>query len=184
MKNKVDKLDAMFDIETLGISERAPVVEIGVILFERKTGKIQDEDLFKINLLSYKNYNGSFEMDYSTVLFWLNQTKIAQDKVFKDNSNGNNVFTAFNAVNEMLAYAGTLWCHPSFDYKILEYHLKIMGLENNVPFYKARDLRTVIDLSGYDYKNHPFDGTKHSALDDCKFQLSYLMACLKILKGK
>lgn len=181
MKNK---LDAMFDIETLGITERALVVEMGLILFDRNDGKIKEEYLFKINLNTYSIYGDKFQMDVSTVLFWLNQNKAAQEKVFSNNDKGIPVSDAFEKTNSVLKNANNLWCHPSFDFKIYEYTLKVLGINNNMPFFKVRDLRTAIDLAQYDYKNHPFKGTKHTSLDDCKYQLSYLMECFKNVKGR
>lgn len=181
MKNK---LDAMLDIETLGITERALVVEMGLLIFDRSNGKIEREHLFKINLLDYQYYTEKFCMDISTILFWLNQSKEAQDKVFSNNSRGCRVRDVFSDINILLKDTNNMWCHPSFDYKIFENHLRVFNINNNMPFYKVRDLRTVVELANYDYKNHPFEGTRHTSLDDCKYQLSYLMACLKLIKGK
>lgn len=181
MKNK---LDAMIDVETLGITERALIVEAGLLIFDRTNGKIQSEHLFKINLLSYEEYDDKFNMCISTVLFWLNQTKAAQEKVFKDNGRSCKVKDVFFDINILLKDINTMWCHPSFDYKMFEHHLRVFKIQSNMPFYKVRDLRTAVDLANYDYKNHPFKGTKHTSLDDCKYQLSYLMECFKRTGGK
>lgn len=179
-----NKLDAMIDVETLGITERALIVELGLLLFDRDKAKIHSEHLFKIDLLSYQNYDNKFNMDISTILFWLNQSKAAQEKVFKENHRGCKVEDVFFDINVLLKDVNTMWCHPSFDYKMFEHHLRVFKIQSNMPFYKVRDLRTAVDLANYDYKNHPFKGTKHTSLDDCKYQFSYLMACLKKIRGK
>lgn len=173
----------MLDLETLGISESAVVVQIGVVKFTRGSNKVEDTEkvLINIELADYQNYP-EFKMDITTVQFWLSQNKKAQDKVFKTNPGTQlDVKSAFSYMRDFIGGAQHIWCHPSFDGKIVDFYLRALKLIK-IDYWKYRDLRTLVDVTQYDYKNHPYEGVKHSALDDCMHQISYANECFKQLK--
>lgn len=45
----------------------------------------------------------------------------------------------------------------------------------------ARDIRTLVNLSGIDLKTYDWNKKTHNALDDCKFQVTYCVDAMKKL---
>lgn len=173
----------MLDLETLGISENAVVVQVGVVKFERHINEIDESDklLINVQLADYQNYP-EFKMDITTVQFWLKQNKEAQKRVFEtDESTQKTVKTTFEMMRDFIGSIDNIWCHPSFDGKIVDFYLRALKL-TKIDYWKYRDLRTLVDITKYDYKKHPYNGVKHSALDDCMHQISYANECFNKLK--
>lgn len=172
----------MVDLETLATSERSLVVQIGACEFDLKTGTILSSLDLSIDLDSYSLLNKSdVDIDPNTVKFWLNQSKSAKDKVFRYDTDIWNVHIAFGKLFQYIENADEIWCHTSFDFKILDYYHKMLQIRVPFSHWIGRDLRTAVAMAKYDYKSHPFKGEKHNAIDDCYFQVSYLRECYKRL---
>ena len=59
-----------------------------------------------------------------------------------------------------------------------------VGIKPVVKYTQVRDLRTIVDLANIDIRKYKLDGIHHNAIDDCLFQIKYLVDAIKILSPK
>lgn len=186
--------DVMIDIETLGLNNTAPVVQIGAVAFNRYTGDRVTEFFSRINLQDALN-KGDIEGD--TLVWWLRQSEAARESL----AGGPTEFTA-EAVSRlsdfyMRAVAASrdedlpVWaCGPVFDIGKLERLFELCDEQIPWAFYAIRDTRTIEDLSpvnrqqalaliGWDRSKE----TAHDALSDCRYQVAYLTPMINSLVG-
>ncbi len=175
--------EVMIDFETLAKGENAVIIQIGAVYFDRNTGPSKDKRfLVNVDPRSYKQQGIKGDIDPDTVMWWLSQPKEAQSKI--DNTNHSfTVYDAFKRLAVFLKDADKIWCHATFDFPKLDATLEQLELEKPYKYSAGRDLRTLVDISNYDYKNHKFTGTRHSALDDCLHQIDYALECFKRIRG-
>ena len=168
----------MIDFETLSTEANAVVAAIGAAWFDRKTGQVGKTLEMRVHLPAYLN-DQRFHLDPNTILWWLQQERQAIQLTF---------FTgdtwmpdaAFQNLNDFVKGSERIWCHATFDFPILQYSLKTFGIKPNFKYTSCRDLRTLVDEAGYDYRNHPRQHVHHRALGDVLHQIDYAMACFRI----
>lgn len=167
----------MIDIETLGIRPTSAIVQIGACYFDRETGEIGETFCESIR---HDYNNDQFTVDYKTIKWWTEQSYQAMESVFNDEAY--TITSSIIRLKKFLKDAEFVWSHATFDIPILMNSFEKTGHEFPVSYKGFRDIRTLIDLSGYevDLKNL---GIRHNALDDCKYQVRYCVKALKKLKG-
>lgn len=166
-----------FDLETLGNSYNAPIVQIGAVKFDEEG--VFDEFKQNIFFIDLESYN--FQIDYSTVLWWLSQSREAQDSII-DQSAAVSLKDALNAFGKWIGDPDEYfyWSHATFDPVILGNAYRKLGIKNPISFRRQYDIRTLNYLAGHvDIKN---PGVSHDALDDAKHQANYISEMLKRLK--
>lgn len=171
--------DVMLDFETLGNGKNAAVVQIGACYFDRVTGEIGKTLDIRITPESAVERGG--DMDASTVVWWLKQSKEAQQAVFEGPAV--DIDSAFLELNRFLQDAKAIWSHATFDFVILQETMKRLRIHPSYQYRAARDIRTLTDLaplSMADKANR--EGVHHNAIDDCKFQVKYCVLALSKLK--
>jgi len=170
-----------FDLETLGNTPRAPIVQIGACKFDDSGNIDQDTFLRTVKLESLGRYN--FEVDYSTVGWWMSQ----DDKAIKS------VFCADNSVDLRLAlfdfqkWIGQsskyyYWSHATFDPPVLANNLIETGIGRFIPFRRFRDIRTLVHFAGETTTKR--EGIHHNALDDAVFQAQYISELIQRLNNE
>lgn len=172
--------DVMIDTETMGMPPKGAVVQLSGSYFDRYSGELGKK--FNVYIPLEEEVANGYTMDPSVVLWWLNQSKEAQNSVlFND--------TIYDSIGdwddfyEFLKSAECIWCHTTFDYPLVAEHLKSKNF-HMTHFRKFRDIRTLIDLSGIDYKSYPRVGIAHNALDDCLFQIKYCVDAFNKLEQR
>ncbi len=167
-----------YDFETLGNSFDAPVIQIGAVKFNLQ-GEILDRFTRNINWKTLQKYN--FTIDYSTVLWWLSQTREAQDSII-DQQGAEDVKKAFNQFRQWIGdlKAFEYWSHATFDAVIFANTCKKIGVDAFIPFRQQRDIRTLSFLTGRIEVERK--GIAHSALDDAEFQAGYISKMLQKLE--
>jgi len=174
--------DVMLDFETLGNSKNAAVVQIGACYFDRHTGTVGKT--FSVGVTPESAVKSGANMDASTVLWWLDQSKEAQDAVFKGPAIDIN--TAFYDLNQFLSGAKAIWSHATFDFVILQETMKRLSITPTYRYAAARDIRTLQDLANVGKEaliGLHREGVHHNAIDDCIFQVKYCVLSLNKLKG-
>ncbi len=169
--------DIMLDLETFGISYNALIVQIGACYFDRYSGKIGKTFFYNVN---HKYNNFGFDIDASTVLWWLKQSKEAQELLTV--SPISSISTILLEFNKFLRDGVNIWAHGTFDPVVLTNAFKKTGITPNYTYQQPKDIRTLTDLANVDPKTYEMTGTAHSALDDCLFQVKYSVDCFNILK--
>jgi len=162
-----------FDLETLGNNYNSPIIQIGAVKFEQ-SGSITDMFGYNIKWESLKRYN--FDIDYSTIRWWLSQSREAQDSVI--DQGGVDLITALTEFEKWIDKPEEYeyWAHATFDPIILANAYRKTGIKNPIPFRQQRDIRTLNFLVGKVEVER--EGIAHTALDDAKFQAKYISAML------
>jgi hypothetical protein len=178
-------IDVMVDLETLGSGANSVIVQIGAVTFDRYSGKIFDR--FLINIDPESSVKKGFEIEPNTVLWWMQQPEEARKVVF--NAEKIDVEMALHQLNGYFRGRehANVWSHATFDFVLLMHHYQKLGIKAPFHYRGARDIRTLADLAGFDYKtlkDKPRVGVKHTALEDCLFQIEYCVECFKSLRGK
>ena len=173
--------DLMLDIETLGNSTNPVLIQIGAVFFDRKTGEIGDE--FCVNVDEDSCLYEGFTKDKSTVEWWAEQDQEVLKKI------RSNTVEVRQAIKDFRKFCGhkmdlCVWSHATFDFPIIQNYLKKFK-EKPLRYKGARDLRTLVDLSGIDLDKYDWTtGKTHNALDDCKFQIKYCIDAIDKLNKK
>lgn len=165
-----------FDLETLGNTTTAPIIQIAAVKFNTN-GDIIDKFSRNIKWESLSKY--SFNVDYSTINWWFNQ----EDKAIKSVANQEGAINLKKALLEFKEWVKEpkkyyYWSHATFDPPILSYNIKQVGLADFIPFRLQRDIRTLVHLKGKASVER--EGIAHNALDDAIFQSKYISQLLKL----
>jgi exodeoxyribonuclease VIII len=192
----------MYDIETIGTRDNAPIVQIGAVMFS-PNAKLEDfggnpaaemfngvisapGSEFRRNVIM--DDSDLARADWSTIEWWLRQEPEAQRRVFRD--------VAFPLMEVLLEFEqwtmswGDLpafyWSDMDFDARLLRQAYRRLGIAGACPLDKdrraVRDYRT-LKWIGKDLglEAPPFVGVQHDALDDAYHQALVAVAVLRKL---
>ncbi|WP_105215757.1 3'-5' exonuclease [Pseudoalteromonas sp. T1lg22] len=181
--------NVMLDLETMGNGSKAAIVAIGACLFNPVTGEIGEKFEAIVSLKSSAYYG---EMDAGTVLWWMEQDDAARQVLLRKDAvvlkNALEQFTAWLDTNIAEWKERVVWGNGcTFDNVILGNALKACRMKQPWPYSGDRDVRTLVDLGrtlhGFDPKTDmPFNGVRHSAVDDAIHQAKYLSAIYQKLQ--
>jgi DNA polymerase III epsilon subunit-like protein len=174
--------DFMLDLETMGRNPGCAIMQIGACQFDRKTGEIGKTLLVNVDL--HDCVTKGFVIDPSTLYWWMGQSDSARKSVIADPrlSIRMALLEYVNLFDGLDKNSINVWCHATFDLPIL--HTAMNKLEIRTPYHYAagKDIRTAVELAGINgrdaIKLFPREGEHHTALDDCKHQVKYLVHCL------
>lgn len=175
-------MNISFDLETLSTKPNAAIVQIGAVRFD-DTGKETDVFLRNVNL---KTIPTGFDTDPDTVYWWMQQPVEAQASVF-----GEQLYRVSlgDALQQFMCWLipfkeDEYWAHAGFDPAILQHAFDHFDIENPIPYYKIRDLRTIKYLAEkqtgtkMDIRRQ---GNHHNALDDAKHQARQVQLAFSII---
>jgi len=173
-------MDMMLDIETMGVTMKAAIVQIGAAYFNRVTGEVGDTIRINIDANTCVDYGFAVEPD--TMYWWMQQGGKSVASILKPPLV--NIASGLAYFNEFAKKADKVWCHATFDFPLIMVYYKKHGIYPNFRFTAARDIRTLTDLGNHDWDNLPErEGVEHDALDDCLFQIKYCMKCINSICG-
>jgi hypothetical protein len=176
--------EVMIDLETWGNTAYAVVIQIGAVEFDRVTGETGKELMLHVNADS--ELRRGFKCDASTLYWWFEQSKKAQEMACGGVYERTDNLVAFRALNTFLKNKEAIWCHGSFDAAIVNTHMNVLGIPPAYPYWVWKDLRTLVEILKLDtrvYKKNA-SGTLHDAIDDCKMQIKYTVDALNKLEVK
>ncbi len=195
----------MIDIETLSIKNNAAILSIGAVLFDLSLphfhaeqavqsqldqaaghNKLETLDFFYsvIDMADY-NSNKAFDIDYSTVKWWLSQDYVAQQELLTRDK------TIFQALSEF-----TYWCRKTlndndimlpwshgavFDIPIIEHALGNYSIIIPWKYSNIRDTRTLFDVANEPLPKHSMP---HHALWDAYYQAKHVHYCWRKLQSQ
>jgi hypothetical protein len=170
--------DLMLDLETFGVDPGCIVIQIGACIFDKNTGQIGEKFSYNIDARDSKK-QGFFD-DMDTVLWWMRQSKEAQNSVL------DNAFTVKESLDAFVTFVSNkkidrVWCHKGFDFPLLAAYYKKMDMAFPLRHQTFRDLHTILDFARMNIKNRNRKGIHHNGIDDCIFQVEYLVECLQII---
>lgn len=160
----------MIDIETMGTSYDAAIVQIGAMAFNIETGE-KDKGI-SINIDLENSVNSGGVIDASTVKWWISQGDDAK-RLFSRGDDVRNVLAVFCKYIKDFPVERYWANSPSFDFVILKSTFKRLNIGFPISFYRECDVRTLSALYPEIKKSEPSVGISHTALDDCEFQINY-----------
>lgn len=166
----------MFDIETLGSHTLAPIVQMAAIEFGADGKSIGDTLNLHVELTSIPK---EFSPDYSTIIWWLQQSKEAQDAVFSDDCVRPTLKLCLEQMNAFFGKDNKtkVWSHATFDAVIFMEALKVFKIKPLISYRNFMDIRTLKYLAG-GVEEKAFKGVQHDALSDCEHQAEYVSRML------
>ena len=164
---------AMVDFETLSTQPNAVALSVGLVLFnlaDNDTYELldADEDRCFFSTLEFQSQiDLGRHVDAETIMWWMQQNRMAQKETFNPKGR-NKVEDVLKVLLQQIGRKRLMGNGSNFDNPILATLCHDYGFEPP-PFWMARDLRTLQDLS----KNEKLKDrdVEHSAIEDAKFQV-------------
>ena len=156
----------MIDLETLGTSNKAHVLSLGVAFFDNE--KVHRS----AHMLISPEGQEERERSYSTVMWWLKQAS-ENPEAAKGVTEGERlaVANALWSLSRMITehQPTEVWANsPTFDCAILRDLYGQFALDTPWPFWAERDFRTLKSLTGGIVP--AFEGVQHNAEADAVYQ--------------
>ena len=168
----------MIDLETMGKNPDAPIISIGAIFFDPQTGDMGPEFSKTIDL---ETAGGVIDRD--TIKWWLKQSREAQSAIMTDEIPLDDALLQLREfIDENSGeFFVQVWGNgANFDNTILRRSYERQGIPCPWCYYNDRDVRTIVELGkaiDFDARTAiPFEGERHNALDDARYQAKYVSA--------
>ena len=168
----------MIDLETMGKNPDAPIISIGAIFFDPQTGDMGPEFSKTIDL---ETAGGVIDRD--TIKWWLKQSREAQSAIMIDEIPLDDALLQLREfIDENSGeFFVQVWGNgANFDNTILRRSYERQGIPCPWRYYNDRDVRTIVELGkaiDFDARTAiPFEGERHNALDDARYQAKYVSA--------
>lgn len=168
--------NVMLDLETMGNTSNAAIIEIGACVFSSKHG-LGSEFSVEIDLQS--SMDAGLTVDASTIMWWMMQKWEARGR-FKGNSKAATLEYALEEFRKWIPKGSTVWGNGSdFDNVILENAYVAIG--EKAPWDTARNNRCFRTMKNIfrEVKKPENIGVAHSALDDAKLQAEWILKIYK-----
>ncbi|HBE7724059.1 TPA: 3'-5' exoribonuclease [Escherichia coli] len=166
----------MIDLETMGKNPDAPIISIGAIFFDPQTGDMGPEFSKTIDL---ETAGGVIDRD--TIKWWLKQSREAQSAIMTDEIPLDDALLQLREfIDENSGeFFVQVWGNgANFDNTILRRSYERQGFPCPWRYYNDRDVRTIVELGkaiDFDARTAiPFEGERHNALDDARYQAKYV----------
>lgn len=168
----------MIDIETLGTKPGSVITQIAAVQFDLKTGKLGETFNEKISIQSCLNIG--LQVDEGSLEFWSEQPQGNFNNLFKNTRNISEVLYLFRVfVNSLKPSDLEVWGNSNrFDLGILENAYNKINQDKPWNFRNERDVRTLVSFNPSIKEKHIKSANnynKHDALDDCMFQIDYVV---------
>ncbi|EGD6888197.1 3'-5' exoribonuclease domain-containing protein [Escherichia coli] len=166
----------MLYLETMGKNPDAPIISIGAIFFDPQTGDMGPEFSKTIDL---ETAGGVIDRD--TIKWWLKQSREAQSAIMTDEIPLDDALLQLREfIDENSGeFFVQVWGNgANFDNTILRRSYERQGIPCPWRYYNDRDVRTIVELGkaiDFDARTAiPFEGERHNALDDARYQAKYV----------
>ncbi|ENB6034800.1 3'-5' exoribonuclease [Escherichia coli] len=166
----------MIDLKTMGKNPDAPIISIGAIFFDPQTGDMGPEFSKTIDL---ETAGGVIDRD--TIKRWLKQSREAQSAIMTDEIPLDDALLQLREfIDENSGeFFVQVWGNgANFDNTILRRSYERQGIPCPWRYYNDRDVRTIVELGkaiDFDVRTAiPFEGERHNALDDARYQAKYV----------
>ncbi|WP_105477859.1 exonuclease [Escherichia coli] len=166
------------DLETMGTNPDAPINSIGGKFFDPETGEMGPEFSKAIDLET----SGGI-IDRKAIKWWAKRSREAQSAIFTDEIPLDDALLQLREfINENSGESFVqIWGNgANFDNVILRRSYERQGIPCPWRYYNDRDVRTIVELGkaiDFDARTAiPFEGERHNALDDARYQAKYVSA--------
>jgi hypothetical protein len=178
------KIEVMLDLETMGRTPNAPILQVAAVAWDSQTGRHVHE--FHCHVSFQDELRLGFKPDADTVLWWMEQSESARKAIIdgqtksplktKDMVQRLHTWVVSNQLSEV-----NWWSNgPAFDSSIMSMHFACF---NSLPPWKHwadRCYRTLMEERKFNPRTVTRSGVAHNALDDCAHQIK----CLQLARSK
>ncbi|EON4392330.1 3'-5' exoribonuclease, partial [Escherichia coli] len=168
----------MIDLETMGKNPDAPIISIDAIFFDPQTGDMGPEFSKTIDL---ETAGGVIDRD--VIKRWLKQSREAQSAIMTDEIPLDDALLQLREfIDENSGeFFVQVWGNgANFENTILRRSYERQGIPCPWRYYNDRDVRTIVELGkaiDFDARTATsFEGERHNALDDARYQAKYVSA--------
>ena len=173
--NKKNRLEVMLDLETMGIGEKAAILEISLVPFCLDAAPVDVEPFHKTIDLTSCLLEG-MKVEDDTQRWWMKQE--AQAKWNLRHSEKTDIRDAIRQSHDWLSalcsgYEVHLWCRGlNFDVPKYERCVRML-LEERTPYdwWNLEDARTYAHTFDVHNADIEFEGIRHTAAADCQHQI-------------
>ncbi|HCQ3867782.1 TPA: 3'-5' exoribonuclease [Escherichia coli] len=166
------------DLETMGKNPDAPIISIGAIFFDPQTGDMGPEFSKTIDL---DTAGGVIDRD--VIKWWLKQSREAQSAIMTDEIPLDDALLQLREFIDENSdeFFVQVWGNgANFDNTILRRSYERQEIPCPWRYHNDRDVRTIVELGkaiDFDARTAiPFEGERHNALDDARYQAKYVSA--------
>ncbi|MEF9471616.1 3'-5' exoribonuclease, partial [Escherichia coli] len=166
------------DLETMGKNPDAPIISIGAIFFDPQTGDMGPEFSKTIDL---DTAGGVIDRD--VIKWWFKQSREAQSAILTDEIPLDDALLQLREFIDENSdeFFVQVWGNgANFDNTILRRSYERQEIPCPWRYHNDRDVRTIVELGkaiDFDARTAiPFEGERHNALDDARYQAKYVSA--------
>ena len=187
MEKKIEKqrLDVMLDMETCALSENAAILSIALLPFYLDGGEPVEDSVYYI-IEGNSCFLEGMKYDDDTQAWWRRQDPKAKANILFG-IEPVHIREAIKFIYDWLegiceSYEVHMWCRGlNFDIPKLEWCFKnLLGKEPPYKYYNMEDARTYCHTFGVQATDIPFEGCRHTAMDDCIFQVKQVQAAREV----
>ncbi len=190
----------IFDTETLGVRENAAIATIACVPFtfggNQKYSELVESGFFAKICIKDQIGEWKRKTEPATLEFWSLQSKDARERSILPSSDDLPTVEALTNLAKFIkssAYdfkRSYIWCRGiRFDFGKLEAQYEMVGIECPFNSWKARDVRTYIDIltgsdnGSYNLRNGvPPEFVKHHALHDAALDAAKMIEIFQLTK--
>lgn len=168
-------MDVMFDLETLDVKPSAVILSLGAVKFDpRQKGVDPDAEKLSIRISVDEQSLMGRTVSESTLAWWSQQSKEAQDAAFGDEGRIPLV-EAVDQFHKFVWNSERVWSQGSFDVNIMEHLYTALERPYAWQYWQVRDSRTL-----FDFIDGNLDRTKHhDAVEDAIAQAEGVQRALR-----
>jgi hypothetical protein len=186
--------ELLIDIETYGTKPGSIISQLSMVEINPYNFEVV-KFLGPINIDTITCERLGMTMEVECIEWWLQQDKAVQENLLKSPR-----ISIQDALVKMIKFIAedenpdlsvvpdlesvyfNLWSHSSFDFPIINAALDICHLPR-IPFWKGKDMRTVMGMTGVKKDDIEFQGLEHDSMSDVYHEAKLLSLSLKKYKS-
>ena len=164
----LDAQHIMIDIETLGTGSRSAILQIGAVVFQPRSPRVEESFSVNVNLVSC--VLAGLEIDASTAEWWRHQSDVAKLSLLDPAAVP--LQAALAQLSTFVGVGRPIWARgPHFDIVILENAYRAVDAKVPWRYSAVRDSRTVLDVAQIvaPIRDAEFEPA-HVALGDARYE--------------
>ena len=174
----------MIDLESLGKTADSVILSIGAVPFDMDGTMGEPFEIFPEVDSQIKQHRN---IEWSTIQWWMEQSDLARRSIAEP-VRSKMLYECLSNFKDWCEYnldeKFRVWANgASFDTAMLNQAYADCDLETPWSYKNQMDCRTMVYMSKISTRKYDSSGTKHNAVDDCKWQIAWTVDAYHILRG-
>ena len=167
----------MLDLETLGTEQDCPVLSIGAVKFDPRSGQLGEQFYEVLDI--QEQFDAGRKMSASTFIWWMKQGDDARRAIHTPAGRAHAADIVLDKFARYFSGSTYIWSNGAgFDVPIIEDMMRQYKVTIPWKFWDIRDTRTAGHLAGVRLAKQ---GVAHNALDDAISQANWIHQCYQKL---